>query len=439
MASDGRRGPAARRPPRQAPVIIVVLLPIIEWTPATTKGRWTSDPSTHRSIRRSQKLLFVRGLGIGTTLTTVVRIHTTSSGSSRRARELEVTAIVPMGRPTGRFGVARRKPVAAVTHWDGSGPRGRREGMTHGDDERRRSDPGHGEERPDKLALEPAIGRSRSASSTSARAGSRNALAAVGVGRRTASRSSTRTAPSTSRYVRAAKLNAVNVAVNWRLAPAEIADIVNDAAGQGPDRRPGVRARAREDRGRARDRDDDRRDRRPRPLARLRASSIGAPRPTIRACRPAADDVAFQLYTSGTTGLPKGVMLTNDNFFNGVMDVDRVVAVRRRLGEPRRDADVPHRRRRLVDGRPRCTGARPCCSATSIPSRSCERSSPSSASPTRSSCRPSSSSCCMTPGVDRRRLLDAARDRLRRVADHRRGAARRDGRRSAASSSRCTG
>ena len=31
----------------------------------------------------------------------------------------------------------------------------------------------------------------------------------------------------------------------------------------------------------------------------------------------AADDVAYQLYSSGTTGLPKGVQLTNRNLFVG--------------------------------------------------------------------------------------------------------------------------
>ena len=37
----------------------------------------------------------------------------------------EVAALVPMGRPTGRFGVARRKPVEAVTHWDRFGTKRR--------------------------------------------------------------------------------------------------------------------------------------------------------------------------------------------------------------------------------------------------------------------------------------------------------------------------
>ncbi|MES4791790.1 MAG: hypothetical protein C4321_01320, partial [Chloroflexota bacterium] len=68
--------------------------------------------------------LAARSLGIGTTLTTVIRIH------QDEVRELlgiperyEIAALVPMGRPRGRFGIAPRKPLSAVTHWDRFGNR----------------------------------------------------------------------------------------------------------------------------------------------------------------------------------------------------------------------------------------------------------------------------------------------------------------------------
>jgi long-chain acyl-CoA synthetase len=108
------------------------------------------------------------------------------------------------------------------------------------------------------------------------------------------------------------KANVVNVAVNWRLAPAEMAYIVNDAAARllfvGPEflghldeiegslktvekivvlgehaRHEGYEAW----------------------VARHPADDPETPTPP--------DDVAMQLYTSGTTGLPKGAMLTNAN------------------------------------------------------------------------------------------------------------------------------
>ena len=108
------------------------------------------------------------------------------------------------------------------------------------------------------------------------------------------------------------KLNAINVAVNWRLAPAEMAYIVDDAdvrvlvvggefTAQLAEMAPSLRSVEKivvigEH-----------------PAYESYAHWVGRQRAEDPGVTSAPDDVAMQLYTSGTTGLPKGAMLTNRN------------------------------------------------------------------------------------------------------------------------------
>jgi long-chain acyl-CoA synthetase len=132
-----------------------------------------------------------------------------------------------------------------------------------------------------------------------------------------------------------ALIGAVNVAVNWRLAPVEMAAIIDDSAARilvvhgdyvpaldlMPSGLPAVqRIVVVDDPGAPTT-----------PCADRRAITYddwldGCPETDPgHVGRP--DDVSMQLYTSGTTGLPKGVMLTNANLSTAVSEAGHTFSI----------------------------------------------------------------------------------------------------------------
>lgn len=69
-------------------------------------------------------LLAARGLGLGTTLTTLVKVHEDEIKAICGIKaHHEVVALVPIGRPLGRFGTPPRRPAEKVTSWNTYGNR----------------------------------------------------------------------------------------------------------------------------------------------------------------------------------------------------------------------------------------------------------------------------------------------------------------------------
>ena len=109
----------------EAPGLVAFLMPNIDMTVHDSEGAMdigTPYASAYPAVQNF--MLAARSLGIGTTLTTVYRIR------QQEVRDLfeiperyEIIALVPMGRPAGKFGKAPRRPVEQVTNWNRFGDR----------------------------------------------------------------------------------------------------------------------------------------------------------------------------------------------------------------------------------------------------------------------------------------------------------------------------
>ena len=184
----------------------------------------------------------------------------------------------------------------------------------------------HGKERPDQVAI--VYGERevtwRELDETSNQLA--NALVAAGVQANDRIARIEKNAPDYFELAFAAsKINAVLVDVNWRLAPAEMRQIIDDAGAKVLFVGDGVRAAPRQDRVGAGHRGAHRSCSAPPtpPTSRSTRGRRIAARPPTRASRARSQDICLQLYTSGTTGLPKGVMLSNENLFSFIDEVPK--------------------------------------------------------------------------------------------------------------------
>ncbi|MGI9577654.1 MAG: nitroreductase family protein [Microthrixaceae bacterium] len=109
----------------EVPVHVLVCMPEIDLTLADDDGPMdigTTAASVYPAVQNL--VLAARGFGLGSVVTTVFRIrHADVCEYFGVPEGWSIAALVPIGRPLGRFGVAPRKPVHKVTHWGRWGER----------------------------------------------------------------------------------------------------------------------------------------------------------------------------------------------------------------------------------------------------------------------------------------------------------------------------
>ena len=109
----------------RAPVLVLVLMAKISMVVSDEEGPMDVGP-TYASVYPAVQnlILAARARGLGTVLTTVYRVY------EDELRELcgvpdryEVAALLPLGHPQGRWGVAPRRPAESLTSWNRFGQR----------------------------------------------------------------------------------------------------------------------------------------------------------------------------------------------------------------------------------------------------------------------------------------------------------------------------
>ena len=109
----------------EAPVQVLFLMPDISMTLEDEEGPLdvgTPYASIYPAVQNF--MLAARALGIGTALTTVHRVFQDEVRALLAIPDrYQTVALVPMGRPTGHWGVAPRRPLEKVTNWNRFGSR----------------------------------------------------------------------------------------------------------------------------------------------------------------------------------------------------------------------------------------------------------------------------------------------------------------------------